>query len=140
MADVVLSVAGQWNERFRDMGDGMHARQVVRAVSLVEPAAQATVNAWAPVAGSVLDATALGSVSYTCRNADGANGLNWRVIASNDAAFAATVEAQASALLAAGASGSYAVLAAPYRFYRVEVQSAVPDNHASAVVVGLAKS
>jgi hypothetical protein len=144
MADITVRKSdgrNGWFTRLQDQGDGTHAEAVAAAAAaaVVTPAAQATANDWAPVAGSTIDALCYRSLAYTLRNSHGANGLNWRVIASNDAAFAATVEAQASALVAAGASGAYAVAQAPYRYYRAEVQSAVPGDHATAVVVGLAK-
>lgn len=140
MADLTLNVNNRWDEAIADMGDGVYARTWARAASLVDPAAQATVDAWAPVAGSVLDALHCGSVAYTILNTHGVNGLNWKVVAANDAAFVAAVEVQASALVAATASGSYAVGAAPWRYYRVEVQSAVAATPATALVVGLAKA
>jgi len=139
MADILQSVANVWTELLADMGNH-HARIVARAALQVTPAAQATVDAWADVAGSTLDTLHCGSVAYTLRNTHGANGLNWKVLASNDAAFAASVEAQASALIAAGASGSYSATAAVWRYYKVQAQSAAAGNAATAVVAGLAKA
>lgn len=139
MANILESVANRWFKRLVDMGDGSHAETLARAAMTVTPAAQATVDAWAAVVGSALDTLNLASVAYTIRNTHGANGLNWRVTAANDAAFAASVEAQASALVAAGGSDSYGLAGAPWRYYRVEVQSAVAGNAATALVVGVAK-
>lgn len=139
MADILHSVANVWTRRLADMGDGTHAETFARAASLAEPAAQATTNAWTDVAGSALDALHCGSVAYTLRNTDGANGLNWKVLASNDVAFAASVEVQASALVAAQASGSYSATVAVWRYYKIQVQSAVGGAHATAVVAGVAK-
>lgn len=140
MADILHSVANVWTRRLADMGDGTHAETFARAASLAEPAAQATVDAWADVAGSLLDTLHCGSVAYTLRNTHGANGLNWKVLASNGPAFGASVEVQASALVAAGAAGTYSATVAPWRYYKIQVQSAVAGNHATAVVVGLAKA
>lgn len=130
-----------WQDLYVALGGGRHARAaaVLRAAEIVTPASQATENAWAAVAGSVMDALHYASVSFTILNSHGAHGLNWRVMASNDAAFAVTVEVQASALVAASASDDYAVAQAPYRYYRIDVQTAVAGDHADAVVVGLAK-
>lgn len=138
MADILQPVANVWTELLADFGT-YQSRVVALAAHLVTPAEQATTNSWADVAGSTLDTLHCGSVSYTIRNTHGANGLNWRVVASNDATFAASVEAQASALVAAGAAGSYSATVAVWRYYKVQVQSAVADNAAAAVVVGLAK-
>lgn len=139
MADILQSVANVWTRRLADMGDGTHAEAVARAAATASPAEQATVNAWADVAGSALDTLHCGSVAYTILNTHVANGLNWKVLASNDAAFAASVEVQASALVAAQASGSYSAAVAVWRYYKVQVQSAVAGSHAAAVVVGVAK-
>jgi len=140
MADILHSVANVWTRRLADMGDGTHAETFARAASLAEPAAQATTNAWTDVAGSALDTLHCGSVAYTIRNTHGANGLNWKVLGSNDAAFTASVEVQASALVAAGASDDYSAAVAVWRYYKVQVQSAAAGLHATAVVVGLAKA
>lgn len=145
MADILVGrsdLARAWRERLVDVGDGSHAPAVaiLRSAVLVTPAMQETVDAWAVVAGSELDTLHYGSLSYTILNSDAANGLNWRVVASNDVAFAVEVEVQASALVAAAGTDEYAVAQAPYRYYAVEVQSAVPGDHAEAVVAGLAKA
>lgn len=140
MADILHSVANVWKRRLADMGDGTHAECVARAAALVTPVEQATVNAWADVTGSTMDTLHCGSVAYTVRNTHGANGLNWKVLASNDAAFTVSIEAQASALIAASATDNYSATVAVWRYYKVQVQSAVGDSHATAVVIGVAKA
>jgi len=139
MADILQSVANVWTRRLADMGDGTHAEAIARAAAVASPAQQETANAWADVAGSTLDTLYCGSVAYTILNAHAANGLNWKVLASNDVAFAASVEVQASALVAAQASGSYSATVAVWRYYKIQVQSAVGGAHATAVVAGVAK-
>jgi len=103
----------------------------------VSPAEQETTNTYADVTGSVIDTYSQKLVSYTCENTDGANSIDWKVLASNDGTT--YVEAQAEASLAAGAVGTYTSTAAPYRYYKVQVKATVGDSQGDATVNGLAK-
>ena len=103
----------------------------------VAPATQETVNAYADVAGSKIDTYSQKLVSYTCTNADVANSIDWKVMASND--DTSYVEAQAEATLAAAAIGTYTSTAAPYRYYKVQVKASVGASQGDATVVGMAK-
>jgi hypothetical protein len=104
----------------------------------VAPAAQATTAAWADVAGSTLDTLHQKCVSFTIINT-GANSLDWKVLASNDAAFTVAVEVKASAAVLAGASDSYSATVAVWRYYKVQVQDTAAPNHGEATVHGVAK-
>jgi len=143
MADVTINKSdgkSAWAEVVADIGGGVNAPQVARAALAVTPLDQATAAAWADVPGSLLDALHFGSVSYTILNTDGANSLDWQVVASNDAAFAVAEVVDGPAAVLSGAADTYAVAQAPYRYYIVQIQDTVPATHASATVVGLAKA
>jgi len=103
----------------------------------VNPAVQETVNAYADVTGSKIDTYSQKLVSYTCTNTDGANSIDWKVLASNDDTI--YVEAQAEATLAPAAIGTYTSTAAPYRYYKVQVKATVGGAQGDADVSGLAK-
>jgi hypothetical protein len=131
--------ASRWTETVPDIGGGVNAPQTARAALVVEPANQATTAAWADVPDSEIDALHYGSVSYTILNTDGADSLDWQVLASNDD-WATAVIVDGPGAVAAGVADSYAVEQAPYRYYIVQIQDTVPASHAAATVVGLAKA
>ena len=103
----------------------------------VSPAEQETTDAYADVTGSKIDTYSQKLVSYIIKNTDGANSLDWKVLASND--DTTYVEAQAEASVAAGASGTYTSTAAPYRYYKVQVKATVGGSQGDATLHGLAK-
>jgi len=103
----------------------------------VTPAEQETVDAYADVVGSKIDTYSQKLVSYVCTNTDGANSIDWKVLASND--DTSYVEAQAEATLAPAAIGTYTSTAAPYRYYKVQVKATVGASQGDATVSGMAK-
>ena len=103
----------------------------------VAPAEQETTNTYADVTGSKIDTYSQKLISYIIKNTDGANSLDWKVLASND--DSTYVEAQAEASVAAGASGTYTSTAAPYRYYKVQVKATVADSQGDATLHGMAK-
>lgn len=143
MADITLHKSNgvsAWAEVVPDIGGGVNAQQTARAALVVEPANQATTAAFADVPGSEIDTLHYGSVSYTILNTDGADSLDWQVLATNDPTWTVAVIVDGPAAVAAGAADSYAVAQAPYRYYIVQVQDTVPASHAAATVVGVAKA
>lgn len=113
-----------------------------RLTELVEPVCvspldQETTNTYADVTGSKIDTFSKKLVSYTCKNTDGANSIDWKVLASND--DVTYVEAQAEASLAAAAIGTYTATAAPYRYYKIQVKATVGDSQGDAQVRGMSK-
>ncbi len=106
--------------------------------SQVTPAAQATVDAYADVVGSTLDALNYRTVSFTILE-NGVNAIKWQVIASNDSAFAVPVTAQAEAVVATSATSSYSTTTAVWRYYKVQIKASVGSSQGNATVVGLAK-
>jgi len=143
MADVTINKSdgkSAWAEVVADIGGGVNAPQQARAAQVVTPVSQATAAAFADVAGSLLDTLHFGSVSYSILNTHGANSLDWQVLASNDAAFAAAVIVDGPGAVAAGVADTYAVAQAPYRYYIVQVQDTAAGDHAAATVVGVAKA
>ena len=109
----------------------------MKRYTTVAPAVQETTDAYADVTSSKIDATEFGkTVSYTCKNTDGANAIKWKVLASNDDSV--YVEAQAEATLAAGVVGTFT--AVPYyRYYKVQVTSSAGGSQGDADVEGIAK-
>jgi hypothetical protein len=106
--------------------------------STVTPAAQATIDAYADVDGSTLDALNYRTVSFTIVE-NNVNAIKWKVLASNDSAFAVSVVAQAEATVAKAASSSYSTTTAVWRYYKVQVCANVGSSQGNVTVVGLAK-
>jgi len=104
---------------------------------ILTPADQETTNTYADVTGSTLDAYSQSLVSFTVKNTDGANSIDYKVLASIDGTT--YVEAQAEASLAASATGSYATTTAAYRYYKVQVKATVGDSQGDAQVRAIAK-
>lgn len=102
----------------------------------VNPTAQASVAAYADVAGSTLDTLYFKSVSYTLINAD--QTITYQILAGNRADFADAVVVKTANILAAG-TDTYAVAQAPYRYYKVQIKDAVGGTHGTTGVYGLAK-
>jgi len=102
----------------------------------VNPAAQASVVAYADVAGSELDTLYFKSVSYTLINAT--QTITYQILGANRADYADAVVVQTADILAAGIS-SYAVAQAPYRYYKVQIKDKVGGTHGTTGVYGLAK-
>jgi len=111
---------------------------VIPAASSVAPEAQASSEAWFPVIGSDLDVTNLRTAAFTIINS-GANTLQWRIVGALLPTFADQVVVLAAEDVVAADSNAYAESAAPYRFYRVEIQDKVAGNHSTANVRGYAK-
>jgi hypothetical protein len=111
--------------------------RILRDAEILTPVAQTTTDNYADVVGSKLDAACYESVAFTCKNTGGANGLKWQVLASIDDITYETV--QSEAVIAFGASGSYTVSPAPYRYYKVQVKAQVGASQTTAVVAVIGK-
>ena len=68
------------------------------------------------------------------------NDLKWTVYGANASDYSDEQVVQSEATVAAGATGTYAVAQAPYRYYRTKIKAAVADTHGTATVVGIAKA
>ncbi len=90
------------------------------------------------VALAPIDAGPWLSLAYTISVAT--NDLDWEVFGANAADYSDEVSVQAEAQVNAGASASYAVQVAPYRYYRVKIKAAVGGSQGTATVVGIAKA
>lgn len=133
-------LAGLLDTGLRDgQGQKLYAPMTAHGAQTVSPDNQTTTNAFADVAGSTIDSLNNVVVSYTLLNLDGANGISWQVLASNDAGFAASVTVQSSANIAAGAVGTFTTNPALYRYYKVQVKDQVNGSHAAAQVRGIAR-
>jgi hypothetical protein len=86
-----------------------------------------------------IDAQGKTRIVYTILNKHAANGLKWKVLASND--NVTFVELEAEAVVAALASSSWVSSAeeASYRYFKTQVKSAVDATPATADVSGYAK-
>lgn len=115
-------------------------RATDEAVSEVTPAAQPTVSdVFVDVTGSTIDTQNFGSVAFTCVNT-GAQTIKWQVIGGNASNFSDAVTVQASATIAAAASGNYSATVAVWRYYKIQVADNVNGQHGAATVRGIAKS
>lgn len=125
---------------------GPHTRamsmSVVRATdelySEVTPAAQASVAAYADVAGSTLDTLMYGSVAYTLVNAT--QTISWKVLGANASDFSDAVEVQAEADVLAAGVASYSATVAVWRYYKVQIKDKVGGTHGTVTVRGVAKA
>jgi uncharacterized membrane protein len=99
---------------------------------------QASTNAYALIAGSILDATMALSVSFTIKNT-GANTILWEVIAGNAPDLSDGAVIVAPATLAANAVASYGVTPAPYSYYGIYIKSNVDNNSGTASIRSAAK-
>jgi hypothetical protein len=104
---------------------------------IVAPAAQASANDPAVVAGSEIDARGWSSLAYTILNAD--NTVTWWVYGANASDYSDEVIVDGPSDVAAAAADSYAVAQAPYAYYRVKIESKVDGAHGNVTVVGIAK-
>lgn len=105
----------------------------------VSPADQASVNAYADVAGSKIDTQGKTRLVYTILNTHAANAIKWKVLASLD--DVTYVEIEAEAALNAQATGSWVADATEtsYRFFKIQIQSSVENTPGTAQVRGYAK-
>jgi hypothetical protein len=116
---------------------------IPRIVELLEPISVApadytTTATWADVTGTKIDTGTKGKLAYTITNT-GANSIDWKVLASND--DSTYVEVEASAALAAAASGSWIASASEmsFRYFKIQAQDTTSPNHGAAQVRGYAK-
>jgi len=91
-------------------------------------------NSYVYVPDSSLDVRAWTSVDYRIYALT--NSIMWQVWADNDPAFGTEVVVQAEATVAANASGSYAIVRAPYTYYRIKIKSAAEGVHGVVSVTG----
>lgn len=106
-------------------------------IEQVAPAAQASTNDPAVVAGSDLDMRGWRSLAYTILVA--ANTITWWVYGANAADFSDEVIVDGPSDVVADAADSYDVEQAPYAYYRVKIESKVDGAHGTATVRGIAK-
>jgi hypothetical protein len=121
-----------------------HGNEIYRLATsggsvLASPANPTSANAYADVAGSLIDAQFSNTVSYTILNKDGANGITWQVLAANSSDFSDSVVAQAGANVAAAGVGTFSTNPALYRYYKVQVKDQVGGSHAIVQVRGIAR-
>jgi len=109
--------------------------QIIDAKS---PAAQASTDSFALVAGSILNATLAQSVAITIKNT-GANSIDWRVDAGNASDLSDGVTVQNSAAVAANATASYSVQIAPFSYYGVYIKATSGGSQGAGTVKGRAK-
>lgn len=98
-----------------------------------------TTNTNTLVSGTILNASAALSVSFTIKNTGGSNSLSYEIIGGHTSDLSDGVVVQASANVAAGAVGSYAVSVAPFTFYGIKVVSTSAGNHTTGSILGKAK-
>jgi len=98
---------------------------------------QVTTNAFVDVTGSLIDALGCDSVAYVIENTDGANDLDYQILASIDGST--FVIADAGDTVGEGATDSVTFSPVLYRYYKVQVESTVDGDHADAVVHGIAQ-
>jgi hypothetical protein len=116
------------------LGDGGLAGCISTSVT---PAAQDTIDTYVDV-GTALDTLNYRCVSFTIVE-NNVNAIKWQVLGSNDAAFAASVVAQAEAVVAKAASSSYSATVAVWRYYKVQVKASVSEAQGNVTVIGYAK-
>lgn len=78
------------------------------------------------------------SLAYTIAVVD--NDLDWTVFGANESDYSDEQVVQAEAQVDAGATGTYVVAQAPYRYYRVKIKAAISAAQGTATVVGIAKA
>jgi hypothetical protein len=105
----------------------------------VAPPDQDTTDAYEDVAGSKIDSETKGKVAFTILNAHAANAIKWKVLASLD--DVTYIEVEAEAAVAALAAGSWIASATEvsFRYFKVQVKSAVAATPGTAQVRGYAK-
>jgi len=110
---------------------------LLRSAEILSPVAQATVDAYADVAGSIIDTVERESLAIVTENTHASKSLDWKVLGSIDGVT--YVEVQAEATLAFGAVGTYTTTMAVYRFYKVQVKSTGAGQASEATVNLIAK-
>jgi hypothetical protein len=103
------------------------------------PIAQASTNAWAVVAGSILNMTNSSKFSYTIQNS-GAETISWKILAGNTPTITEAIEIKASADILTTARDSYSTSAAVWRYYGLYIIDKVGGAHGAATVLGITKS
>jgi len=119
-------------------GSGSYGLLVGRYAQTVTPVDQASTASFVDVTGSTLDALYAANVSYTILN-NGAQSINWKVLADNNSDFSAAVTVQNSATVAAAGVGTYTAAPAPYRYYKVQIQDTSGGQHGQSHLSGIAK-
>jgi len=110
---------------------------LLRSAEILSPVAQATVDAYADVVGSIIDTVERESLAIVTQNTHGAKSLDWKVLGSIDGVT--YVEVQAEATLTFGTVGTYTTTMAVYRFYKVQVKSTGAGQASEATVNLIAK-
>lgn len=107
--------------------------------TILTPSAQTTTDAYADVAGSVIDTgdKSIGSLAIVLRNTHVANDIDWKVLGSIDGST--YVEVQAEATIQQSSSGTYSTTTAVWRYYKVQVKATVGASQGTAVAHLIAK-
>lgn len=98
-----------------------------------------TTNTNTLVSGSILNASAALSVSFTIRNTGDSHTLSYEVIGGNVPDLSDGVVVQNSANVTHGNVGSYATQVAPYAYYGIKVVSTANNSHTTGSIFGRAK-
>ena len=109
-----------------------------RHADVVTPAAQASVDAVVVVAGSALDASLFGAVSYTLENS-GSQTIDVLVFRANKLDFSDEAQDGSDITIVAAAFDIFAAVNPPFRFYRLKVNSAASGLHGEITAVGVAR-
>ncbi len=109
-----------------------------KPADVVDPTAQASIDAETVLAGSALDASIFAALSYTIENT-GANSIDWTVYGANQSDFSDEVEVMAAAAVAAAAIDSYTETPPPFRFYRVTINATVGAAQGIGTLHGVTK-
>jgi hypothetical protein len=110
-------------------------RQV--SIEYVAPGAYTSTASLAAISGTEIDASSWRSVSYTVVCAT--NAIKWAVYGANASDYSDEVAVLSAATVSAGASSSYSVAQAPFRYYRVKGQDDSGGVHGSITIRGVAK-
>ena len=108
----------------------------VKQSEVLSVPSQTTTASFVDHAGSKIDAGVRTTVAMVIKNTGGSNGLSWQVLGSID--DVTYVEAQASANVAFGASGTFTTNPALYRYYKIQIKDQSGGSHttATASVIG----
>lgn len=109
----------------------------VKQAEILTVGSQTSTASFADHVGSKIDAGLRTTVAMVIKNTGGANGLSWQVLGSID--DVTYVEAQASANVAFGASGTFTTNPALYRYYKIQIKDQVGASHTTATASVIAK-
>lgn len=109
----------------------------VRQCEILDVPSQASTNSYADLAGSKIDCALRSLVSMVLKNTGVSNGVKWKVLGSID--DVTYVEVQAEATVAQSATGTFTTATPYYRYYKIQIQSAVGGSHTTTTASVIAK-